>query len=182
MADRLRTRSEHQHWLRPKPHLSNLINPLTIIFTGVIGPVVPASPWRHSLRHVQIPHLCSDARAQDILFTDWRNIVFFQTVVPLFTDSCIHHTEHAGFMPFTRKQFQKMQAMQSLRAGQNRLLIQLNKLFERGTILPLQVVYLDKTVPGAAWFWCDTSWYNTFAAFAATGSLLVRLTWCDVNP
>lgn len=53
-------------------------------------------------------------------------------------------------MPFIRKQFQKMQAMQSLRAGQNRLLIKLNKLFECGTILPLQVVYLDKTVPGAA--------------------------------
>ena len=52
------------------------------------------------------------------------------------------------FTPFTRNQMQKTQAMLPLRAGQNRLLIHLDELFERDTIFALQMVYLDKPVLG----------------------------------
>ena len=71
------------------------------------------------------------------------------------------------FTPFTRNQMQPTQVKLPLCAGQNRLLIHLDELFERDTIFALQMTYLDKPALGVALPDVEGSAVDTLSQFAA---------------
>lgn len=70
------------------------------------------------------------------------------------------------FTPFTRNQMQPIEVKLPLNAGQNRLLIHLDELFERDTLFALQMIYLDSPALGVALPDVDGTAVNILNQFA----------------